>query len=787
VSYLHRKLVRDLATLRWQIVTIAGVVAAGVAMLVAAYGTYGSLLDARERFYAETRFPQIFSRVSRAPDEVIEELARVDGVAAIRTQLTFDAPVDLEGAGEPVTARVTSLAPPRRAPPSHLLLAWGRLPAPDARREGVVNEAFAKARELASGDRLHVVLNGHREEITIVGAVLSAEHLAAFRGGEVIPDDAHFGILWLPHLAVASAFQAAGTFNDVAIQIAPGAREARVLAAVDRVLARYGGYGAIGRADQPAHRFVDGELAELEVEATVLPVIFLLVAAFLLNGVLARIVANERTQIATLRALGVKIGPIARHYLALATITASLGATAGLGIGLALGELMTATYAELFRFPALSYRVSPATVALAFAVSVGAALIGAATSVRRIVRLAPAEAMQPAAPRAVRIGWFDRLPLVRGLDASLRVVLRNVVARPARTIAAILGVAAAMAILVVGAFWTDSLDALLAHEFQVVRRQDATVTFTHEVGDRALRELGRVPGVREVEGVRAVPVRLSRGAASRRVELVGLPAGARLHRLVTAEGAELALPRDGIAISRHLARRLGAGRGDALTVDVLERARVQRAVRVAVVVDELVGLGAYMDAEALRRLLGEAPLASAAAITIEPGAERAIHEALKRVPGVASVDMKAWSVRLFDERLTAVVVFFSLILTVFGAAIVVGVVYNAARILVVERGRDLATFRVLGFTRGDISESLGLELGLQVALGLPCGAVLGYSLCAIAVQLFGPQDMAIPLVIGPRTWALSVAVVVGAAVASALLVRRRLDRLDLVGVLKVRE
>lgn len=787
MNYLRRKLVRDVATLRWQIVTIALVIAAGVALLVAAFGAYRSLLDARARFYAETRFADVFARLARAPAEVADQLTAIDGVSAVETRLTFDAPVDLEGVGERVAVRVISLVPERRRPVSRLLVQTGRMPEPRTTDEAVVNEAFAKARRLAIGDRLAVVLDGHRDEVVIVGTVLSAEHMAAFQGGEIIPDNARFGILWLPEDAVASAYQATGTFNEVALHLAPGASEPRVIAAVDRVLGPYGGYGAYGRSEQPAHRFVDSELGELEVEATVLPVIFLGVAAFLLNGVLARIVANERTQIATLRALGLRIAPIVRHYLSLAAITATLGALAGVAAGAGVGILMIASYAQFFRFPSLAFRVDGSIIAVALVVSVGAGLIGAFVSVRRIVALAPAEALQPEAPATFRASWLERAPGVRRLAATQRLVVRHIAARPLRTASAVLGIAAAMAVLVVGAFWTDSMNALLVHEFRDVRRQDATVTFHDAVDVGALAELRHIPGVRVVEGVRAVPIRLSHGRTTKRVELLGLAAGARLHRLVAADGSEVALPAEGLVLSRHLARRLGVGAGDVVQVDVLEKTRAHGELRIAMVVDELVGLGAYMNLDGVARLTGEAPSVSSALLTIEPGTAPALHEALARAPRVATVSIKANAVRLFDESMKAIVTFFSLLLTVFGAAIVIGVVYNAARILVAERARELATFRVIGFTGADVSEALLVELGVQVALGIPLGALFGYGLSAIAVRLFGPEDLSIPLVLGARTWALAIAVVLGASIASALLVRRRLDRLNLVEVLKVRE
>ncbi len=787
MSMLGRKLRRDIASLRWQIATIAAVVAAGVALFVAALGCYRSLLDGRARLYAAANFADVFSRLTRATDGVAEELARIDGVASVETRLTFDVPVLSGGAAEPATVRVISLVPDGRRNVSRLLVETGRVPDSGARYEGVVNEAFAKARHLVAGARIRVALNGRSEEIAIVGTVLSAEHLATFKGGEIIPDDAHFGILWLPHDTVASAFRAEGTFNEVALRLAPGAKEGAVIAEVDRVLEPHGGYGAHGRSEHPGHRFVDSELRELEVQATVLPIIFLGVAAFLLNTVLARIVAQERTQIATMRALGVRYGPIARHYLGLAAITASIGCTAGLGLGVAVGTLMTRSYGDFFHFPSLAFALDPQIVAIAFAAGVGAGTLGALASVRRIASLAPAEAMQPPAPATLRAGWLEGVHALELLPAALRLVARNVLARPARTAISVLGVSAAMAVLLVGAFWGDALDALMAHEFRVVRREDAVVAFRDPVKDRSVREIAHVAGVRVAEGVRSVPARVSAGLRTKRVEILGLAGASRLHRLVDKDGRETTLPPDGIVLSRHLARRLQVVRGAPLTVDVLEGSRARQDVTVADVVDELVGQSAYMNLAALERLTGEAPAVSAVLVTMERGSADDVHAALAALPGVASMTAKDWTFRLFDEQMKAIVVFFSLLLTTFGALMVAGVVYNAARILVAERARELATLRVVGFTRADVSEALLCELAIQVIAGLPLGALGGYGLCAFAATIFGPEDMAIPLVVGARTWALAVTVVLASAVVSALLVRRRLDRLDLVSVLKVRE
>lgn len=787
MSLLHRKLWRDLVALRWQIASIGMVVASGVSILVAALGTYHALERARDAFYARARFADVFVSLKRAPDRIATELAHIAGVGAVETRLAFDVRLDIAGAAEPVIGRAISLPRASSRARSRLLVVAGRLPSPSARNEVAVNEAFASARRLALGDRVPVILHGRREELTVTGTVLSPEHIAALRPGDFIPDDLHFGVLWLSHDGLASAYQAGGTFNEAVLWLAPGARKRDVIENVDHVLEPHGGLGAVDRAEQPAHRFVDGELSELEVEAIVLPVIFLGVASFLLNTVLARIVAQERTQIATLRALGCRVAPIVRHYLSLAAVIASAGAASGVVAGALMGTGLTRMYGRFFRFPELEYALEPTLVAAAVITSLAAGLLGAFASAGRLVRLAPAQALQAAPPKAFRAAWHKNQRPAGHLPATLRVALRGVASRPLRALGSTFGMGAAMAVLVAGAFWKDSFDALLDHHFRRVQREDAVVTFVEPVRERALREIEHVKGVRFAEGFRAAPVRLVAGPRSKRVELMGLDRASSLRRLVGYDGSTAVLAPGALVISRHLAERLALARGAEVLVEVLEGRRPRRVMRVAAVVDELVGMAAYMDRESLASLLGEAPSLSGALLALERDRQRQIHAALSRLPAIATVSMKQAVLARFVRTMMEIVLAFSTVLTLLGALVVVGIVYNAARILVSERQRELATLRVLGFSRGDISEILLLELAFQVLPALGLGALLGTGLTQAAVRLFGPEDLSIPAVVGLRTWGIVLGVMLGSALAAALLVRRRLDHLDLVSTLKVRE
>jgi putative ABC transport system permease protein len=455
--------------------------------------------------------------------------------------------------------------------------------------------------------------------------------------------------------------------------------------------------------------------------------------------------------------------------------------------GIAMGAGMTHVYREFFRFPDLTFRTEPAVVLLAVAISFAAALLGGWAPARRIARMAPAQALQPPTPPAFQRGWLERSGIARRLPPSLRLVARNVVARPTRTLAAVSGVAAALGILVVGSFWRDSFVELLHHQFRMVQHEDATIALTGPASARAVRELAQLPGVRLAEGLRTVPVRLRTSHTSERSALLGLPPGVSLRRLIDRDGRTVSMPREGLVLSKHLADVLDVGRGARLTAEVLEGERRQLPLTVALVVDEPLGMSAYVDAGYLSALMGEGPAVSAVLLSIERGREREAHEALRGVPGVASVSLRDATLDRFEGSMMEIVLIFSVVLTLLSGLVVVGVVYNTTRILVAERERELATLRVLGFTRGDISESVLLELAVQVLPALGVGAAFGWSLSAIAVRLFGPEDLTIPLVIGARTWVFCLSVVLVAAVLSALAARRRLDRIDLVSVLKVRE
>ena len=783
---LTRKLFRDLAHMRGQALAIALVLAAGIAMFVAYFGTFDSLEWTMADYYGRSRFADVFSAVKRAPLSLQSRLAAIEGVAQADVRVVVDVTLDVPGETEPLTGRLVSLALPRDGMLNDVLIRAGRDPAPGRDDEALVNEAFANARHLRPGDRVGAIVNGRRRDLVIVGIALSPEYIYSIRPGDLMPDAARFGVFWMERRHLAAAFDMEGGFNDVAVALAPGASEEAVIAGVERLLEPYGALRTVPRRLQTSNWFLENELLQLRTAGILVPAIFLLVAAFLLNIALNRMTAVQREQIAALKAMGYSNGSLALHYAQWSLAISILGAAIGLLGGIWLGHSMTTLYADFFRFPALSFRLSPTFVMISLAIGLAAGAGGALAAVRRVTRLAPAEAMRPPAPERHRHLWLERVGLRRLSPAAL-MTARNLVRQPFRAALSIFGTALAVAILVVGLFFVDAIDILMHVQFDVVQRHDVMAGFNTPVSARAIANLRHLPGVLAVEGVRVVPVRIRHGHRSRTTAITGLVADPQLNRIVSADLRIIAPPSDGLVVSAGLADALDLRAGTAIEVELLEGRRAKVSLEVREVVDEFMGTSVYMDQAALSRLSGEPGSISGAFLRLDPASEPALYRELKLTPAVAGVALKRAALQSFKDTIQQhmlVMIFFNVL---FSCVIAFGVVYNAARIVLSERSRDLASLRVLGFTRAEVSRILLGELAVIVVLALPVGLVVGQALGAWILKLSETELYRFPLIVTPRTRVFAAGVVLIAGVLSALTVRRRLDRLDLVAVLKTRE
>ncbi len=785
---LDRKLVRELWRLRGQALAIALVIGAGVAVVVTMFGMLASLEATRDAYYERYRFADIWAPVKRAPAHLEADLSRIEGVASVETRIFVDVTLDVPGMAEPATGRMISIPRAGRPVINDVVLRQGRWPSPDHTSEVLANETFMQAHGMVPGDEVAAIVNGRKRTLTITGVVLSPEFVYAIGPGELMPDNRRFGVLWMGREALAAAFDLDGAFNEALIRLMPHASKADVIDRVDALLDPYGSVGAYGRDDQVSDAFLSSEMDQLRNFGAVLPPIFLAVAAFLLNIVIGRMVDTEREQIGLLKAFGYSNMAVGGHYLKFVGLLTALGVLLGFAGGAWMGRGLAELYTEYFRFPFLYYRADAAVFAAGVLISAAAAAAGTIAAVRRAVRLEPAVAMRPAPPTRYGRALVERLVPRRLTDQPTRMILRHIGRWPVRSGLTVTGISMAVALLIAANFSLDSMDYMIDVNFFRAERQTMTVQFEEPRHADALRAVANLPGVMAAEPFRAVAVRLRHGPREKRTAITGMVRDANISRVVDTDIRRVEPPAEGgVLLSSYLADLLDVERGGTVTVEVMEGRRPTVELPVADIVESYIGIGAYMEISALNRLMREGRTVSGVYVINDTGVEEALYRELKETPAVSGVSLQRESVRTFRDTVEesfSTMVFFN---ALFAGVIAVGVVYNAARISLSERARELASLRVLGFTRGEVAYILLGELALLTFAALLPGCLMGYGLAQLIGYGLQTELYRIPVIINPPTYGQAVLIVAAASVASGLAVGRRVARLDLVSVLKTRE
>lgn len=785
---LDRKLLRDLSQMKGQVVAVSLVMACGLAMMIMTRSLILTLESTRSAFYQQYAMADVFARLKRAPLSMVKGVQDLPGVAIVEPRVVVDVTLDLPGVTEPATGHMVSL--PADGKPQKLnrvLLRNGEFPHPDSRRDVVVSESFAMANTLKLGDRVVAVINGRKESLRICGIGLSPEFVFEAREGETLPDHERFGVIWMNYEALATAYNLDGAFNDLCIDLAPGAAAAPVIEEMDRQFKRYGSGGAYVRDEQASAQRLNDELEVLHMLALAYPLVFLSVSAFMMNAVLARMVRLQREQIAQMKALGYASSQVGMHYLKFVIVIGVFGTLLGGIGGRYLGDMLVNLYTEFFRFPELVFRMDYSALGLALGVSIGASMLGVTTVVRQAIKLPPAEAMRPEPPVDFKPSLFERIGLTRFFSPAFRMALRNIERRPWQAVFTCCGLALATGLMILPGAMSNSIDYLLTFQWNSAQRQDVAVFLTEPSSGKGFHDLENLPGVIRAEPIRSVPARLRFGQYERKLSVTGISPGSSLNRLLDHNEHPVEVPTEGLLMSEKLAEILGLQMGDLVTVEVLDGRRAVVDVPLRGVVTDFAGIGAYMDIRALHRILHEGDTVNGAYLSIDHLYWDAFMREVKDTPRAAFVMVKRDQLAAFRRTTGKSIGIIRKLYFVLAVIVAFGVVYNSARIALSERTRELATLRVVGFRLSEVRSVLVGELSILVLLALPFGLLFGRVVAMLIMSSFRTETVRLPLVIQTSTYAMAILVVFLAAACSFAIVSRMLRQLDLVSVLKARD
>ncbi len=783
---LNRKLLRDLWHSRGQALAIAMVIASGVATLILALGAYDSLEETRRAYYERYRFADVFATANRVPNYVEDEIVKIAGVGDVETRAVSSVLLDIAGMQEPATGKLLSIPETGRSSLNRVHIHEGRLPAPLSTREIAVNESFADAHGFRPGDRISAIIDGRKRELVIVGVVLSPEFIYTLGPGDLVPDDRRTGVLWMRYDAAAAALDMEGAFNDVAVKLMSGADTQAVMQRIDRILEPYGGTDSYAREDQLSHAFIDAELQQLGAMALIIPPIFLAVSAFLLNMTLARLITLEREQIGLLKALGYPSREVGFYYIKFVSLITALGVLIGFGAGTWLGHGLTRLYSDFFNFPFLVFLLPTKYYLLAGVVSFAAALLGTLQAVRGVVRLPPAVAMQPPLPTRYAKTWISRSGLTRHVRQSTLMIGRHILRFPIRSGLTTTGIAASVALLIVSFFGMDSVSYVIDVTYSQTSRQDITLNFNDIKNARAGYDVANLPGVMQAEVQRTVPVTLRHGLKEERVGLRGLPEETSLTQLLDPQFRRLKVPDIGIVLSEMLADILGVRRGQMIRVEFKTGRRREVLLPVTAISQAYLGLTAHMNLSTLNSLMGDGRVISGANIKVDDAKLPDLYAAVKQTPAVSSIALLNKSRQSFRETLAQNINTMTAVFIVLSATIAFGVVYNSVRIQLSERGRELASLRILGFTEWEVMLILFGEIIVLLLIAIPIGWGAGYILAGMVAAGMETELYRAPLIVDRDTYAKAALVAIVSTLASAVIMRWRIARMDLIAVLKTR-
>ncbi len=784
---LHRKLLRDILSMGGQTAAIGTVIAAGVMTLIVSVTTLDAISLTKDRFYRDHQFAQIFADLKRAPEGLAERLATIPGINQVDTRVRATVRLEVPGFSDPVRGVVLSIPDGRQPDINRLYLRQGSLPDPERNDQVLISEPFAEAHDLAPGDSIRAIIRNRLETLTVSGVALSPEFVYQIGPADLLPDYERFGVLWMNRRALASAYGMDGAFNSVVATLQARTEPAPVIDALDGLLERYGGVGAHDRDELPSHRFLSEELNQLRVMAVVLPGIFLGVSAFLLSVLLNRIVRTQRQDVAVLKAFGYGNRRIGLHYGILTGLIVLAGSALGILFGAWAADALATLYTEYFRFPEMTFRLRPRVILLAGAVAFAAAALGTWRAVTDAVSLPPAQAMRPPAPEDFGPGWLERSRLGSLLDQPSRIILRNLSRHRFKSCMSVLGIGLSASLLLVGSYQFNAVDHMIDIQYRLVQKADVHLTFTDPTPERAAAELRHQPGVVHVETYRSVPVRLRNGRREYRSAILGTDPDPQLRSLIDVDNQPVVLPSQGLVMTDHLADHLALRPGDNVDVEILEGHRRTVRVQLAAVVAEPIGVSAYMERRALNRLMAEGPAISGAWLLTDRSREQELFDSLHGIPRLAGIGLIGQAESAIRAYIEDTVLVLMGILLLLASCIAFAVVYNNARIAFAERARELATLRVLGFTRGEVSWILIGEMMLLTLLAIPVGWLLGTGFAFLLNQALSMDLLRIPFIITPRTYASAAAGVLLASAFSMLLIARRLHRLDMVSALKTVE
>lgn len=789
MGILSRKIWRYIFRNLGQFLAAAAVVMGGIIVYVSMSSSYYNLGQAREDFYRENRFADYYFQFVKAPDGVVKQIERVDGVNHVSGRIQKDLSVIKEN-NERATARVVSYNLPMEEELNQITVVQGRgfeQNRSSGSTEVVLDPKYLKANNLGWGDEITAIVEGKEVFFTVVGSAISPEFIYAMKdNADILPDPQKFGIFMVEKQQAQQLLNMQGQINQILIEFDSEADQTAAINTIKEILRPYGLLSSYPRSDQLSDAMLEAELDQLRGVTNVLPMIFLAIAAAIQFVILRRMIKTQRPQIGLMKGTGYHNYQIMLHYVYYAVAVSLAGALAGILLGVRFSFYFTDLYATYFNLPVYfkGFNLQAIVTGVIMCLVIGC-IAGVSASVG-VVKIQPAESMRPEPPIIGGKSLLEYWPwLWSRLTSGWKMTIRNINRNKGRFTVTLLGVVFSVALLVISFFVYDAVDYMMQKFFYEGQTYDISIRFDSLIAEKEMLTISHVDGVQKVEPFLELPIRIHYGSHSEEEVLLAYSPDLTMKKLEDDNGQPILIPADGILLNERTARKLNVRPGDQVEIETLlptGPVHQEKAI-VAGLVRQMVGSGSYIDLRQVNRLLQERNLISGAMIKVEPGKASQVETEINGMLGVASVLSHQKEIANFESYLGTMDISI-LIMVIFAAILGFAIVYNASVMNLAERNREIGCMRVIGFSVKEVSGLLSKENIVQSVLGVALGLPFGRYVAQAYMQSITTDLYTLPVIIYPRTYIMAAFGTIAFIFLAHKFSVRGIKKLDLAEVLK---
>ena len=787
MTKLNRMLIREISKSKGQFIAAAAVVFAGIVMFSASFMSYKNLKSSVDSYYEEYGFLSYYAEVQGISPMGVGEVRSVKGVKDAVGRISVDVGADM-GNSKRVTARIISIPDECNSPVNRLVFkSAGSLEEKD-QYSCLVSRKFAEVYRLGKGSKLKTIINLKTYEFNVDGIVDSPEFIYAMKSNtEVSPSAEKFGVVYIKESTAMSILGTELLYNQVHVVFDKGVDEDALIDEIEDTLKSYGFISGTERKDQLSNMMVDNEISELEEIAFMFPMLFLTVAATIIYIMQRRIINNQRTLIGVMKAIGYSNVRILWHYVFYSLIIALTGAIPGVVAGFLLSVRLTKTYNNIFSIPVMKTEIHISLLVFGVLMSAGFCLLAGYSSAKRVLKIDPAQAMRSETPNSGKRIFLDKIRFIwNRLHFGWKMSIRNIFRSRTRTLFTIVGMMATIMFFMVSLFFMDSIKYILHQNFFEFQRQDYKITFAQASSYYDTFELKSLEGVRKVEPILEIPAEIQKGWRKEETLAIGIIEGNDFYRLKDERHAPVTVSGKGILVAQSIAEKLDIRKGDVVKIKLYLGNVLEKDIKVVGIVKQYAGFNCYMNIKELGKLAEEGTFATGALISVKAGKSEKVLDSLYEISGVQTVEARDDVYKDFEQFMELMNTFVGFMIF-FGTVMGFAIVFNTTVINIMERRRELASLKVLGYTGREIEITILRENMMIAVISLLPGVVFGRLMCSFLARQFSNELFALEVIISARTLITACLSVFLFSVLAQTANKKNISGLDMVEVLKNRE